>query len=373
MGSMNHRANLQYARAGLNRVQIDMDETGTTSLRYRDAGVDIDRGNRLVDRIRAIASRTYRPGVLGGVGGFASLFKLPMDRYRNPVLVAAADGVGTKLRLAVETSRYETVGIDLVAMCANDVLVQGAEPVLFLDYLAMGELELSKAQMVIEGVARGCELAGASLVGGECAEMPGVYSGEDFDLAGFCLGLVEEDRIVNGAGIHPGDRIIGLPSSGLHSNGFSLVRKILEVSGASLGDPIDGAESLGERLMTPTRIYVDPVRRAMEEIPVKGLAHITGGGLTLNVGRILPAGLCARLDRGHWTMPPIIRWVREAGGIEDREMFRTFNCGIGMTLVVSAHHVDDALRTLGESGEAPAVIGEVLLADPRHREQVIID
>ena len=350
-----------------------MADTGATSLRYRDAGVDIDRGNRLVDRIRAIASRTYRPGVLGGVGGFASLFKLPMDRYRNPVLVTAADGVGTKLRLAVQTSSYETVGIDLVAMCANDVLVQGAEPVLFLDYLAMGRLELSTAQMVIEGVARGCELAGASLVGGECAEMPGVYSSEDFDLAGFCLGLVEEDRIVSSAGVHPGDRIVGLPSSGLHSNGFSLVRKVLEVSGASLTAPFDGGESLGECLMTPTRIYVGPVHALMEAVPVKGLAHITGGGLTLNIGRILPAGLCVRLDRRTWTVPPIVRWVRETGGIEDREMFRTFNCGIGMAIVVSAHHVDDALRILGDAGEDPAIIGEVLLADARHREQVLIE
>ena len=350
-----------------------MGDPSATPLRYRDAGVDIDRGNRLVDRIRAIASRTYRPGVLGGVGGFASLFKLPVDRYRNPVLVTAADGVGTKLRLAVETASYETVGIDLVAMCANDVLVQGAEPVLFLDYLAMGRLELSTAQIVIEGVARGCELAGASLVGGECAEMPGVYSDEDFDLAGFCLGLVEEGRIVNGAGIHPGDRIVGLASSGLHSNGFSLVRKVLEVSGTSLATPFDGGESLGKCLMTPTRIYVQPVLRTMEEIPVKGLAHITGGGLTLNIGRVLPAGLCARLDRGNWTLPPVIRWVREAGGIEDREMLRTFNCGIGMALVVSAHHVDDALRILREAGEEPAVIGDVRLADARHREQVLVD
>ena len=354
-------------------MRSNVADTRATSLGYRDAGVNIDLGNQLVDRIRAIASRTYRPGVLGGVGGFASLFRLPVDRYRSPVLVTAADGVGTKLRLAVETSSYETVGIDLVAMCANDVLVHGAEPILFLDYLAMGRLELSKAQMVIEGVARGCELAGASLVGGECAEMPGVYSSEDFDLAGFCLGIVEEDRIVNGAEVHPGDRIVGLPSSGLHSNGFSLVRKILEVSGASLSAPFDGGESLGQCLMTPTRIYVGSVRRVMEEVPVKGLAHITGGGLVLNLARVLPAGLCARLDRRHWTIPPSIQWAREAGGIEDREMFRTFNCGIGMALVVSAHHVDDVLRALGDAGEAPAVIGEVRLADARHRDQVLID
>ena len=354
-------------------MQSNLADTGTTPLRYRDAGVDIDRGNRLVDRIRAIASRTYRPGVIGGVGGFASLFKLPADRYRSPVLVTAADGVGTKLRLAVETASYETVGIDLVAMCANDVLAQGAEPVLFLDYLAMARLELSTAQMVIEGIARGCELAGASLVGGECAEMPGVYSSEDFDLAGFCLGLVEEDGIVDGAGIHPGDRIIGLTSSGLHSNGFSLVRKVLEVSGASLTAPFEGGESLGRGLMTPTRIYVGAVRRVLEEVPIKGLAHITGGGLTLNTGRILPAGLCVRLDRERWTVPPIIRWVQETGGIEDEEMFRTFNCGIGMALFISAHHAGEALRILREAGEDPAVIGEVLLADGRRRERVLID
>ena len=350
-----------------------MAEPRATPLRYRDAGVDIDRGARLVDRIQAIASRTYRPGVLGGVGGFASLFRLPVDRYRRPVLVTATDGVGTKLRLAVETSRYETVGIDLVAMCANDVLAQGAEPVLFLDYLAMGRLDPSTAQTVIEGVARGCELAGASLVGGESAEMPGVYTGGDFDLAGFCVGLVEEDRIVSGTGIRPGDRVIGLPSSGLHSNGFSLVRKILEVSGASLSEPFEGGDSLGQRLMTPTRIYVRAVRRAMEEVPIKGLAHVTGGGLVLNLARVLPAGLAARLDRQRWTVPPIVRWVQEAGGIEDREMFRTFNCGIGMALVVSAHHVDDALRRLRDAGETPAVIGEVGRADPSRRDPVVID
>ena len=350
-----------------------MADTRATSLRYRDAGVDIDRGNRLVDRIRAIASRTYQPGVIGGVGGFASLFRMPVDRYRNPVLVTAADGVGTKLRLAAQTSSYETVGIDLVAMCANDVLVQGARPILFLDYLAMGQLDLSRAQMVVEGIARGCELAGASLVGGECAEMPGIYSRDDFDLAGFCLGLVEEDRIVDGGTIHPGDRVVGLASNGLHSNGYSLVRKVLDVSGASLSAPFDGGESLGNCLMTPTRIYVSSVLRLLDTVPVKGIAHITGGGLTLNVGRILPAGLCVRLERRKWTEPPVIQWVRDAGGIEDEEMLRTFNCGIGMTLFVSSHHVDDALRVLKEAGEEPSLIGEVLLADGRRPAQVLVD
>ena len=350
-----------------------MAERGTPSLRYRDAGVDIDRGSRLVDRIRAIASRTYRPGVIGGVGGFASLYRLPADRYRSPVLVTAADGVGTKLRLAVETSSYETVGIDLVAMCANDVLAQGAEPILFLDYLAMGRLELSTAQMVIEGIARGCEIAGASLVGGECAEMPGVYASEDFDLAGFCLGVVEEDRIVDGRDVHPGDRIIGLASSGLHSNGFSLVRKVLEMSDASLTAPFDGGASLGTRLMTPTRIYVRAVGMLMDAVPVKGLAHVTGGGLALNLGRSLPAGLCARLDRQTWSVPPIIRWVRDTGGIADDEMHRTFNCGVGMALYVSAHHAGDAVRVLEEAGERPTIIGEVLLADGNRPERVLID
>ena len=350
-----------------------MEQRGATSLRYRDAGVDIDRGSRLVDRIRAIASRTYGPEVLSGVGGFASLFRLPGGRYRSPVLVTAADGVGTKLRLAVETSRYDTVGIDLVAMCANDVLAQGAEPVLFLDYLAMERLELTTAQLVVEGIARGCELAGASLVGGECAEMPGVYSSDDFDLAGFCLGLVEEDRIVDGADVHPGDRIIGLASSGLHSNGFSLVRKVLATSGASLTDPFDGGEPLGTHLMTPTRIYVRAVRALMESVPVKGIAHVTGGGLALNLGRSLPAGLCARLDRRSWTMPPIIRWVAETGGVEDREMFRTFNCGIGMAIFVSAHHVGEALRILEQAGERPCVIGDVHLVERGRRDRVLVD
>ena len=350
-----------------------MEDRRAPTLRYRDAGVDIDRGSRLVDRIRAIASRTYRPGVLSGVGGFASLYRLPADRYRSPVLVTAADGVGTKLRLAVETSSYETVGIDLVAMCANDVLAQGAEPVLFLDYLATGRLDLSTAQMVVEGIVRGCELAGASLVGGECAEMPGIYSGDDFDLAGFCLGLVEEDRIVDGADVHPGDRIIGLASSGLHSNGFSLVRKVLETSGASLAAPFDGGESLGTHLMTPTRIYVRAVRALMESVPVKGLAHVTGGGIALNLGRSLPAGLCAKLDRRSWTVPSVFRWVAQTGSVEDGEMFRTFNCGIGMAVFVSAHHVGDALRILEESGERPCVIGEVHLAERHRRERVLID
>ena len=342
-------------------------------LRYRDAGVDVDRGNRMVDRIRAIASRTYRPEVLAGVGGFASLFRLPAERYRDPVLVTAADGVGTKLRLAEMTGSYDTVGIDLVAMCANDILVHGAEPVLFLDYLAMGRLDLSKAQMVIEGIGRGCELAGASLVGGECAEMPGVYAGGDFDLAGFCLGLVEQDRIVDGSRIHPGDRIIGLASSGLHSNGYSLVRKVLDISRAPLSAPFDGGRSLGECLMTPTRIYVRAVLGVLKEIPIKGIAHITGGGLTLNAGRLLPAGLCARLDRRSWRMPPIVRWVLDTGGIEDHEAFRTFNCGIGLVLFTSAGHADEVMHRLREAEENPALIGEVVVADGHHRERVLID
>lgn len=349
-----------------------MADTGEPSLSYRDAGVDIDRGNRLVDRIKAIARHTCGPEVLSGVGGFAALYKLPLDRYGKPLLVTAADGVGTKLRLAVETGRYDTVGIDLVAMCANDVLAHGAEPVLFLDYLAMGRLDPDTAQSVIEGVAHGCELAGAALVGGESAEMPGIYAEGDFDLAGFCLGLVEEDRVVDGAGILPGDRILGLPSSGLHSNGFSLVRKVLERSGAALREPFDGGRTLGECLMTPTRIYAGAVRRLLAGAPVKGLAHVTGGGLVGNVARILPPGLAARLDRRQWDVPPAIRWVQEAGAVRDEEMVRTFNCGVGMTAVVSPHHRDEALRLLEEAGERPADIGEVAVADPGDRTRVVI-
>ena len=352
-----------------------MTDTGAAPLRYRDAGVDLDRGRRLVDRIRPIAERTWGRGVRAGIGGFASIFGLPAGRYRNPVLVTAADGVGTKLALAVRTGIYGTVGIDLVAMCANDVLAHGAEPVLFLDYLAMGRLEPATAQTLIEGIADGCELAGAALVGGESAEMPGTYTGRNFDLAGFCLGLAEEDRIVNGARIRPGDLAVGLASSGLHSNGFSLVRKILEVSGASLDEPFgEGGEPLGRHLMTPARIYVRAVRALMEEVPVRGLAHVTGGGLAANPGRILPDGLRVRLDRERWTMPPIIRWVQETGGIEDSEMLRTFNCGVGMVAYVSPGHAGEALRVLREAGETPAVIGEVTPLGPRgHRARVAIN
>ena len=352
-----------------------MTDTGEAPLRYRDAGVDLDRGRRLVDRIRPIAERTRGPGVLAGVGGFASVFALPADRYRNPVLVTAADGVGTKLALAVRTGIYDTVGIDLVAMCANDVLAHGAEPALFLDYLAMGRLDTAIARTLVEGIAVGCERAGAALAGGESAEMPGTYTGRNFDLAGFCLGLAERDRIVDGARIRPGDLAVGLASSGVHSNGFSLVRKVLEVSGASLEAPFEDGrgESLGRRLMTPTRIYARAVRALVEAVPVRGLAHVTGGGLAANPGRVLPDGLRVRLDRARWTIPPIIRWVRETGGIEEGEMFRTFNCGVGMVAYVSPEHAGEALRVLREAGEAPAVIGEVTRLGRGRRARVAID
>lgn len=347
--------------------------TGVTPLRYRDTGVDLARSARLVERIRPIASRTWRPEVLSGIGGFASLFRPPVDRYRSPVLVTAADGVGTKLRLAVQTGIYDTIGIDLVAMCANDVLTHGAEPLIFLDYLAMGRIDLSTARIVIEGIAAGCEVAGAALVGGETAEMPGIYSDGDFDLAGFCLGMAEEERIVDGAGIRAGDQVVGLASSGLHANGFSLVRRILESTGASLDAPFDEEGSLGRRLMTPARIYANAVREVVRKVPVKGLAHITGGGLAANPARILPAGLRVRLDRRRWAVPPIIRWVQEEGGVDDDEMFRTFNCGVGMAVYVDPSHVDEALRTLQAAGEEAAVIGEVARAGPRDRARVSID
>lgn len=332
-----------------------MTDTTEPSLSYRDAGVDIERGDRLAGQIGQLVRPTYRPEVLAGVGGFASLFRVPVDRYRRPVLVSATDGVGTKLRLAIETGLYDTIGIDLVAMCANDVLAHGAEPLLFLDYLAMAQLDEEIVPLLVKGMARGCELAGASLVGGECAEMPGLYRERDFDLAGFCVGVVEEDRIIDGSGIQPGDPIIGLRSNGLHANGFSLARRVLELTGARLDAPApfedDGGASLGECLMRPTRIYVRAVRSALGAVPdaIRGIAHITGGGLAGNLVRILPEQVGARLDQRSWQRCPVAQWLGEAGGIAEEELLRTFNCGIGMTLVVAAAQADDLLRALRDA------------------------
>ncbi len=337
------------------------------SITYRDAGVDIDRGNRLVERIKPLAQRTRRPGVVTGLGGFAGLFELPVDRFRRPVLVSGTDGVGTKLRLAIDTGRHEGVGVDLVAMCANDVVVQGAEPLFFLDYYATGELDEAVAYQVVEGIARGCELAGMALIGGETAEMPGMYAADDYDLAGFCVGVVEHDAIIDGSGVAPGDILLGLASSGPHANGYSLIRRILCDSGASLDMPMGGG-TLVEALLEPTRIYVASVLALLPSVPVKAIAHITGGGLDENVPRVLPAGTQARLDVSAWPRPEIFRWIEDSTGLDDAEFRRTFNCGIGMTLCLAEEHVTaagDILRQQGEEFWTIGVIEESGASSPR--------
>jgi len=325
---------------------------------YRDAGVDIDAGDALVERIKPLVRRTQRREVLGGIGGFGALVEVPLDRYVRPVLVSGTDGVGTKLRLAIETGRHDTIGIDLVAMCANDVAVQGAEPLYFLDYYATGKLDVDVAATVISGIAAGCALAGAALVGGETAEMPGMYAGDDYDLAGFCVGIVEKDAIIDGSRVAAGDTVIGLASSGAHSNGYSLIRKLVGVAGANAGTQLDG-RPLFDRLLAPTRIYVRSLLELARRIPVHGLAHITGGGLTDNIPRTLPAGLEAVLSRRAWHRDPLFDWLQRAGNLPDAEMHRTFNCGIGMIAIVGDSDADAALALLRAHGEVASVIGSV--------------
>ncbi len=325
---------------------------------YRDAGVDIDAGEELVERIKPRVARTMRREVLGGIGGFGALVELPLDRYRKPVLVSGTDGVGTKLRLAIDTGRHDTVGIDLVAMSVNDVVVQGAEPLFFLDYFATGKLDVDVAERVIAGIVEGCVQAGCALVGGETAEMPGMYHGEDYDLAGFCVGVVEQDRIIDGANTAAGDVVLGLPSSGPHSNGFSLIRKIIEVGGADLEAEVEGA-ALADLLMAPTRIYVRPLLALLRELPVHGLAHITGGGLVDNIPRVIPDGLEVVLERNAWPRMPVFEWLQAQGRVADAEMYRVFNCGIGMTVQVAAHDADRAVAILRAAGQPALKIGEV--------------
>jgi len=297
-------------------------------LSYRDAGVDIDAGNALVERIRPAVARTARPGVLGGIGGFGGLFALDTARWREPVLVAGTDGVGTKLRLAIAAGRHRGVGIDLVAMCANDVAVQGAEPLFFLDYYATGRLEVEVAAEVVEGVAEGCAQAGCALLGGETAEMPGMYAPGDYDIAGFCVGVVERDRLVDGRACAPGDVLIGLASSGPHANGYSLIRRILERTGADLATPLPDGTPLGEALLAPTRIYVRALLALHQAGLLKAAAHVTGGGLPENLPRVLPRGVRAVVDAGAWPEPPVFAWIREQGPVTREEMRRTFNCGV---------------------------------------------
>jgi phosphoribosylformylglycinamidine cyclo-ligase len=325
---------------------------------YRDAGVDIDAGDELVERIKPAVKRSMRPEVLGGLGGFGALVEVPLHRYRQPVMVSGTDGVGTKLRLAIETGRHDTIGIDLVAMCVNDVVVQGAEPIFFLDYYATGRLQVAVAERVIKGIVEGCLQAGCALVGGETAEMPGMYEGDDFDLAGFCVGLVEKDRIIDGSRTRAGDVILGLASSGPHSNGYSLVRRLLATSGATPATMLDG-QSLYDLLLKPTRIYVKSVLALLAEVPVHGIAHITGGGPSGNIPRTLPEGLEAVIDERRWPRPPVFDWLQRAGNIEREEMHRTFNCGLGMTITVPAAEADRALAILRRCGEQASVVGEV--------------
>jgi phosphoribosylformylglycinamidine cyclo-ligase len=325
---------------------------------YRDAGVDIDAGDELVERIKPRVKRSLRREVLGGIGGFGALVEVPLDRYRKPVLVSGTDGVGTKLRLAIDMQRHDGVGIDLVAMCANDVIVQGAEPLYFLDYFATGKLHVDTAERVIAGIVEGCVQAGCALVGGETAEMPGMYHGEDYDLAGFCVGVVEKESIIDGRRISAGDAVVGLASSGAHSNGYSLIRKLIAHAQASGKTMLDG-QSLFERLLAPTRIYVKPLLNLIRKLPVHGLAHITGGGLTDNVPRVLPEGLEVVLKRQSWHRDPLFDWLQRTGRIERNEMYRTFNCGIGMVAIVAEEHAQAAVALLNSQGEAAQVIGEV--------------
>jgi len=334
----------------------------TRPVTYRDAGVDIDAGDELVERIKPAVRRSMRPEVLGGLGGFGALVEVPLHRYRQPVMVSGTDGVGTKLRLAIETGRHDTIGIDLVAMCANDVVVQGAEPLFFLDYYATGRLRVEVAERVIKGIVEGCLQAGCALVGGETAEMPGMYQGDDYDLAGFCVGLVEKDAIIDGSRTRAGDAIIGLASSGPHSNGYSLVRRLLAASGATPATEFDG-RPLYDLLLAPTRIYVKSVLAVMAELPVHGVAHITGGGPTGNIPRTLPGGLEAVLEERAWPRPAVFDWLQQTGRIERAEMHRTFNCGLGMTLTVPAEHADRALAVLRGRGEQASVVGEVRAGD----------
>ncbi len=339
-----------------------MSEQNQKGLDYKSAGVDIEAGNALVERIGPIASRTRTAGVMAGLGGFGSLFELPLDRYQQPVLVSGSDGVGTKLKLANELGIHNTIGIDLVAMCVNDIIVQGAEPLFFLDYFATGKLDVDTAASVIEGIGKGCELAGAALVGGETAEMPGMYADGEYDLAGFCVGIVEKSKVLDGSKVKVGDKLIGLASSGPHSNGYSLVRKIVSHSGSLLTDPF-GSQTLGAALLEPTRIYVKSLLALLDKVPVHALAHITGGGLTENLPRVLPMGTKAHIGLDCWEFPAIFKWLQDKGNVSLPNMLTTFNCGIGMIICVAVEDQQITVDTLNQLGEVAFAIGEVVGSD----------
>ena len=332
-----------------------------SSLTYKDSGVDITKGNQLIERIKPIAKSTFRPGVLAGLGGFGAMFEIPLDKYKNPVLISGTDGVGTKLKVAEMLNKHDTIGIDLVAMCVNDLIVQGAEPLFFLDYFATGSLNPDIATSVIEGIGEGCRQSGCSLIGGETAEMPGMYSGEDYDLAGFCVGIAEKSRIIDGSKVSKGDHIVALGSSGPHSNGYSLIRKVLEKSSPT-------NEQLNS-LIEPTRIYVRSILSLLNTLPVHAISHITGGGLLENIPRVLPDHLAAKLDPASWTQPEIFQWLQDQGNIATSEMYRVLNCGVGMVVVISRESSNEAINHLNSCGENAWLIGEVVQFDG---EQVVI-
>ena len=337
------------------------------SLSYKDAGVDIDAGNALVERIKGVAKRTRRPEVMAGLGGFGALFELPQG-YKEPVLVSGTDGVGTKLRLAMDLNKHDTIGIDLVAMCVNDLIVGGAEPLFFLDYYATGKLNVDVAADVVKGIGNGCEMSGAALVGGETAEMPGMYEGEDYDLAGFCVGIAEKSELIDGSKVKAGDTLIALASSGPHSNGYSLIRKIIEVSGADLNEDLAG-QPLKDALLAPTKIYVKSILKLINANDVHALSHITGGGFQENIPRVLPEGAKAVIDTTSWDLPPVFKWLQEKGNVDALEMYRTFNCGVGMIAAVPAEKADAAVALLNAEGEQAWIIGQI--ADAAEGEEQV--
>ncbi|MFC3624878.1 phosphoribosylformylglycinamidine cyclo-ligase [Vogesella amnigena] len=342
----------------------------TTSLSYRDAGVDIDAGDALVENIKPFAKRTMRPEVLGGLGGFGALVEIS-KKYQEPVLVSGTDGVGTKLKLAFDWNKHDTVGIDLVAMSVNDILVQGAEPLFFLDYFACGKLDVAQATDVIKGIAEGCEQAGCALIGGETAEMPGMYPVGEYDLAGFAVGVVEKSKVITGRDIKPGDVVLGLKSNGVHSNGYSLVRKIIERAQPQLDAQFDAGKTLRDAIIAPTRIYVKPLLALMQQLNVKGMAHITGGGITENTPRVLPENTVAQIDAGSWELPKLFQWLQAEGNVDAQEMYRTFNCGIGMVVIVDAADADAAAAFLTEQGETVSRIGVIRARNgDEHQTQV---
>ena len=342
----------------------------TQSLSYRDAGVDIDAGDQLVENIKPFAKRTMRPEVWGGLGGFGALVEIG-KKYQNPVLVSGTDGVGTKLKLAFEWDIHHTVGIDLVAMSVNDILVQGAEPLFFLDYFACGKLDVARATDVIKVIAEGCEQSGCALIGGETAEMPGMYPEGEYDLAGFAVGVVEKSKVINGHSIRPGDVVLGLASNGAHSNGYSLIRKIIERSNPDLDAEFDGGQTLRQAVIAPTRLYVKPILAALEKFEIKGMAHITGGGLTENIPRVLPENCVAQIDAQSWPLPKLFQWLQQAGNVEQQEMYRTFNCGIGMAVIVPAEQADAAQAFLAGQGETVYRLGTIReRAGSEHQTQV---